>query len=149
MIKLMDYIEKLSRRESSGKFDNLDEQQKHLYRVLEHLSRDIPDKSFKKKEIEQQCRRDWPHFDLLSNKRSHLSDFCYNTVCVDDNENKFLLKTKRGEFRFVGFDWQSGCEVKIDWSPKGVKEPFTVGTYVDGEFRWRFENIIRYLTADE
>lgn len=78
------------------------------------------------------------------------SDFCYNLVNIGpDFEVKFLRYLGRGNYEFVGFNWETTDNVNIRWSPKGSNElknrTFTVGHYRKDRYEWDFKELTEFL----
>lgn len=140
--RYLERIELLQQRQGSGSYQNLTSKQKQLYDALERMR----DREVSKREIEERFgtdRQTWP------------TDFCYNLVNLEDNENKFLYQCGRGKFRFVGFNWSSQTRVTVTWTLRPRRHhveknmvtqdiefsPFEVGVYEKKAFQWNFEKL--------
>lgn len=141
--KSMDYdgilnrIKVLEGRKNSGSYKNLNSKQSHLYEVIKKMSIGDAELVLKRADIETECG---PNFDF-NNRDNLITDFCYNKVNKEDNENKFLISPKTGKFRFVDFNWNSNEMVKITWKITDLKSSFSVGTYVKEIFYWDFKKL--------
>lgn len=140
-------IEVLKRRKTTGSFENLTERQRNLFEGCQQASGGSQQKIINHEQIKLACG---PSFDTKS-RSNFVTDFCYNKVNREDNENKFLFCVSEGNFQFVNFNWMNNREDKITWSVKvfGRKEKeFIVGAYRNGEFKWQFDELMERLRAD-
>lgn len=146
------YIERLitthkDRTKPKG-LEGLTDNQKTLYDTIKAIVNDNPNQLLTNEQITEKYQIRHGALTLLP------TDFCYNIVNWGlDSETKFLMKTGRGEFEFVGVYWQ-GKDTKITWTPKGKDvpkelkakgEPFTVGIYRKSEYSWNFSELDEYL----
>lgn len=137
--RYFDRIEKLKSRSSPGRYNSLSDRQKYLHSVLKHMGEE--DQIIQRHNIQAHCE---PSF-AAADRRNVVTDFCYNKVNLEDNENKFLLSVGKGLFRFVGFDWQPEQSESVTWEVEVLKTKFMVAEYRDGEFRWNFDQLIQAL----
>jgi hypothetical protein len=133
-------IEVLSSRNSSGCYDSLSDRQKYLYSVLKHMGGEDGSQNIKRRDIQAACE---PSF-TVEDRRNVVTDFCYNKVNLEDNENKFLLSIGKGLLHFVDFDWQPEHNEPVTWKVDGLKK-FTVGGYKDSQFQWNFDELVQAL----
>jgi hypothetical protein len=131
----------LERRVDSGALRNLTISQRYLYEIVREIA---PRASMQTVHRRQLQEFQTPSFNP-EDRNNFITDFCYNKVNIEDNENKFLLCTQRGQFKFVDFDWFNDTSCPITWHLKGHKE-FLVGNYKFGKYNWNFEELRRYLS---
>lgn len=143
--KFYERIEDLRSRRFSGKYDNLKNSQKYLYKIAQKMSNGNPDNRLARKDIEKRCGN---KFDF-NNRDNLITDFCYNKVNFGDNPNKFLFSPKVGLFQFVGFDWKSDSIVDVSWQVKIFSLKFTVGKYAFDHFDWNFDELLEYIEKEK
>lgn len=138
---ILNRIEELKKRSNSGSYKHLHPNQRYLYNVIKNMSKGNTELFLKSVAIERECNTS---FDFR-NRGNFITDFCYNKVNKEDNENKFLISPKRGNFRFVDFNWNSDEIVDITWYMRDLKLSFIVGTYVQGMFHWDFSLLENHI----
>lgn len=131
-------IIEFSSRNSSGAYSNLSPCQKYLFDTIQAfntnsvLLRASIESAYDKGNRPQNCK-----FDA---RDSIITDFCYNMVNLEDNENKFLISEGRGRFKFVGFNWKPDRPVEISWNIQN-KCKLNIGVYKNQNFEWDFSEI--------
>ena len=138
--RYLNRIEILSSRTSSGCYDLLSDRQKYLYAVLKNMGG--KGNRIQRHAIPAAC--DDPSF-VVEARHNVVTDFCYNKVNREDNENKFLRSLSTGVFQFVDFNWQHGQSEPVTWEVKPLKKSFIVGEYKDSEFQWDFDELTQAL----
>ncbi len=149
-MSLEEHIRRFRQRSDSGRYASLTDNQQKLYAVTKELSQGNKDKVLKKADIKEKFTRTYPNEVFYESERNMLTDFCYNKVNKDDKPNKFLFSVKRGEFRFVDFDWDIGEKVvDVFWDIRDLRLFFKVGYYSHREFVWDFDELLKYIGANE
>lgn len=143
---ILERIALLKSRESSGDLSNLEKNQRYLYDVVKKLSEGKPGLILKSSQIKFEFSS--PEFDFR-NRKNVITDFCYNKVNKEDNENKFMVSPKKGHFQFVGFKWNVKHAEIVTWHIKGLPKAFDVGRYKNGRFTWDFDRLEHYILNDE
>ena len=137
---ILNRINYLKKRKSSGNLYALTEKQRYLYDTVKRLANN-KENEISSSQIKKACG---VNFDF-NNRENVITDFCYNKTNKEDNDNKFLISPKRGFFQFVDFDWNNERKIEITWHIKDLKNTFTIGSYANGEFAWCFNELENHL----
>ena len=76
---------------------------------------------------------DDPSF-VVEARHNVVTDFCYNKVNREDNENKFLRSLGTGVFQFVDFNWLHEQSESVNWEVQLLRKSFIVGEHKGGRF---------------
>jgi hypothetical protein len=140
--KYLDRIERLRKRTKPGSYENLTGKQKALYHCVKDLFARSKKPVLRRKYIKKQCLPEG----VYEPRNTVISDFCYNLVNKEDNDNKFLLNAGPGLYRFVDFDWLIDEEIEVTWTLRGLTgKTVTVGSYLNRRFSWDFEKLLKEL----
>ena len=141
IVKYKSRIIVLRTRKHSGFLSELRESQKHLYNIVEDASEGDKVLVLKRSNLKKRfdCDKNQHGYDFNS-RYNLITDFCYNKVNLEDNENKFLVSTGKGHFQFKDFDWRCVEGVDVTWNVKRKIE-IKVGRYNNGEYEWNFREL--------